>query len=375
MKRHIPPLAHRVGMRLSLRRGGADRAAPGSRPPWSGFTLVELLVVMSILVGLTALALMLLPQVTNQDRTLKATAEVQAALRNAQAMAATARLPRGVRFILRPGSPIATEMQYLETPPVIIADPNVLADPNGPNGPHVDLVYELYNGSEPSLDPSQPGNPPAGTIKRRHCYIVGLNPDQRAQVVPTATLVMPVLGAWSRIEAVGPGRNNSPAEIEVILHVYPDIPLGVETRYRTYHFGIYAPPIPLIGEPVVQLPENIGVDLQVSYPPGQPNKNYDIMFAPSGQTVFTATTATSTGTPANTPIFLWVRDYTKVPDMLPASVSPLIYNPQKFRLGGEQQIVGIRNGYVGTAPVLWPNDDGTYPANQNPFSLALSRLK
>ncbi|MCS6866939.1 MAG: prepilin-type N-terminal cleavage/methylation domain-containing protein [Gemmataceae bacterium] len=352
---------------------------PYPLPHPRGVTLVELLVVMSILVGLTALALMLLPQVTDQDRTLKATAEVQAALRSAQAMAATARLPRGVRFIARPNSLIATEMQYLEAPPVLIPDPKVLADPNGPNGPRVEFVYELYNGSEPSIDPAAPSPPPppppAGTVKRRHCYIVGLNPDQRAQVVESGTLVLPVLGAWSRIERVGPGRNNNPNEVEVLLHVYPDVPLGVETTYRTYHFGIYAPPIPLIGEPLVQLPENIGVDLEVSYPPGQLNKNYDIMFAPSGQTVFTATTATSVGTPANTNIFLWVRDYTQVPDMRPSSISPLVFDPMKFRRSGEQQIVGIRNGYVGTAPVLWPNDNGTYPPGQNPYSLAQQKLK
>ena len=45
-----------------------------------------------------------------------------------------------------------------------------------------------------------------------------------------------------------------------------------------------------------------------------------------------------------------------------------------FRRGGEQQIVGIRNGYVGTAPVLWPNADGTYTAPQNPYTLAQSKL-
>ena len=48
--------------------------------------------------------------------------------------------------------------------------------------------------------------------------------------------------------------------------------------------------------------------------------------------------------------------------------------PVKKRLT-EQQIIGIRNGYVGTAPVLWPNfPAGTYTTGQDPYTLARIKL-
>ena len=101
------------------------------------------------------------------------------------------------------------------------------------------------------------------------------------------------------------------------------------------------------------------------------------MFAPSGQTMPTANVA------ANTQVFLWVRNVTKVTNpssaTFPRSLRRADFSSgaewaNGFRRAGEQQIIGIRNGYVGTAPVLWPDDTGAYPAGQNEFSLARSKL-
>jgi prepilin-type N-terminal cleavage/methylation domain-containing protein len=366
-----------------------------------GATLVELLVAMAIITALAAMALMLMPSITNKDLTLKGTAEVQYTCKSAQNMAQSSRLPRGVRFLIRPGTQLAFEMELLEAPLILVADPDVLvakaADPSGVNGPRVEFLYELYNGTEPSIDPKDRGvSPPvvypAGTIKRRHCYIIGLNSFQEAQVADGAVLVMPVLNAWSRINGsftVVP--NLSPRTLEVVLDVYPDGSLGAggatfspvlgQSSYRTYHFGLYGPPVPLLGEPTIPLPRDIAVDLEVSYPPARPGQPYyDIMFGPSGQTISTYSTVAGapTGVTANSSVFLWVRDTSTVGTMNRASYATGADYINAFHQGGEQQIVGIRNGFVGSAPVLWPDAGGTYPivngVQQTPFSLAQNKL-
>jgi|SRR5579883_555669 len=329
-----------------------------------GVTLVELLVVMSILVALTALALMLLPSFANNTATLAGTAEVQATLRNAQAMAASARLPRGVRFLPQNNttSYICSELQYLEVPPIMIPDPQVLSSASPQFGttpatgkPYVQLIYTTAAN---------------GTVTKRQCFINNLTGDQQAQVANGATLVLPTLGAWSRIDSnLGAMPNN-----EVILDVYPDSLLGAGTSYETFYFGVYGSPVPLLGEPVVVLPKNIGVDLQVSSPGGTAGQPYDVVFAPNGQTI---TTYIPSGgiRGANTGVYLWVRDYTKTPDMLPSSTSPWTIALNKFQAGGDQQIVGIRNGYVGTAPVAWPDNGSSYTSQYGPFAIALTNLK
>jgi hypothetical protein len=149
-------------------------------------------------------------------------------------------------------------------------------------------------------------------------------------------------------------------------------PLPAPPLYRTYHFGIYGPPVPLVGEPTVPLPQNIAIDLAVSVPGGAPGAYYDILFAPSGQLVVTPT---NTALSPSSAVLLWVRDYTKVASMSPAAYggnTPAYY--AAFQMGGEQMIVGIRNGFVGSAPVLWPDATGNYGSPTGPYGPALQQL-
>jgi prepilin-type N-terminal cleavage/methylation domain-containing protein len=337
-----------------------------------GFTLIELFVVMALTAALGALTLGLLPGIVNKDNTLKATAEVQGALRIAQGHAASAKRPRGVRFLTN-GNGVATEMQYLEAPEVVVSDLQVLVQ-GRPTQPFVQFEYEYYNGSEASIDPRVPGNPVAGAIKRRHCILSGLNGDQTGALGVGATLNIPTLSFWSQIQSYNATTR------EAVLEVYPDPylgaagppaggPTGQQPVYRSYHFGLYGAPVPQLGEPTVPLPKSIkataAVDLLNSLPPGAPNVNYDIMFAPNGQTVGTRF-SNGTQIAANAGVYLWVRDVAKVPTLNQN-------NPAHFRTGGEQQIVGVRNGYVGTAPVEWPDlTTGAY--SRSPYQLARERL-
>jgi prepilin-type N-terminal cleavage/methylation domain-containing protein len=344
-----------------------------------GATLVELLVVMAILTALAGLALLIAPDVVNSDRTLSGTAEVQATLKVSQGMAANAKLPRGVRLVAPANGSIVTELQLLEMPPVMVANPTPLNTLNAALEPRVRLEYTPYNGTD--RDPARPNDPPppAGTIRSRVCEFRSLTLDQANQITGNCTLALPTLGVWAKIKAVEATPREVPAgsgqyDKQVELEVYPDAHMGANLTFLTYHFGVYLEPRPLLGEPTIQLPRNVGVDLAVSSPGGVAGQNYDIMFAPSGQLL-------TTGGQSRGQVFLWVRDFTKQPDMLPTSFGPpLTYDPMKFRRGGEQQIVGIRSASVGTAPVMWPDmTTGQYQQIagqevQDPFTLARKQL-
>jgi type II secretory pathway pseudopilin PulG len=373
--------------------------------PRRGATLVELLVVITIMVALLSLALMVVPNINQTNAVQKAAGEVQSAFKTAQAQASATRLPRGVRFLVNNGY-VATELQYLEMPPVIVSDPQALTavptDPNGANtpyGPRVEFSYVLAGA--PAMGATNP--PPVNAVTNRHCYVRGLTTDQAAQVVPGATLVLPVLGAWARItsaswvqpsapltsSAPAPGpytytstHTNAPAvDLEAVLDVYPDALLGTATSYRTFHFGIYGAPVPLLAEPTVLLPTGIAADLQISYPALQTQlQNYDVMFSPNGPTVGTGNVA------ANTNVYIWIRDITKTTN--PSGTAPtsmylgnfptVATYIAAFPIEGDQVIVGVRaGGFIGTAPVNWPSVPTSttgYPSGQDAFTLARQQL-
>jgi prepilin-type N-terminal cleavage/methylation domain-containing protein len=376
-----------------------------------GFTLVEMLVVMGIIVLISAAAMLVVPAALNKDRSTDAVTNVKLWLEIAQARAARDGAPRGLRFIVDPTklSPISvppsptgsderlwvTEVQYIEAPPVLVFNPN----PPYPNGfvgtvpnlqphpltPRVEFVYTVAG------PPAMATDPPQGTIINRQCFIRGLTFDQGLQVINATginnqpTLWLPVLGTWHRIFATIPdpatGANPRPDPavnptsyfVEVRLSDpsdlttgYPDMQLGASTYYVTYHFGIYAPARPLLGEPTMQLPTNTCVDLTndpnpaapkiVSTPgivPNQPSpllQDYDILFAPSGSVAFTPTIG---GAPQ---IFLCVRD--------PRRGSPMnLFDANQIRQGGEMMILGIksRSGAITAQPV---------DLNGDPYSFA-----
>jgi prepilin-type N-terminal cleavage/methylation domain-containing protein len=368
-----------------------------------GVTLIELLVVMAILTALLALALMVVPNVNQQNAVVKGTSEVQAAFKTAQAMAAQAQMPRGVRFVVNNGF-VANELQYIEMPLLIVSNPQALvagaADPqaqNNPYGPRCEISYTLTGAS------ANGGPPPQNTITARHCYLRGLPLTQGTQIVAGTTLMLPTLGSFSQIisanwiapsapltstaAAPGPFTYTSPqsglvaADLEVILQIYPDQFLGTATAFRTFHFGIYTPPIPLLAESTVPLPPGIVADLQVSYPPlNAPGQNYDVLFSPAGPTISSPNIA------ANTNVYIWIRDNTKITN--PGAARQTSMNPpdfggnypafvDAFRRSGEQYLVGIRSGgLVGTAPVNRPTPpaSGGSFANYAPFAFAQQRL-
>lgn len=82
-----------------------------------GFTLVELLVVITILIVLAGLTLGLVNNTQNEDRVRAGAAQVQSFLEGARDRAIHAKEPRGVRFLVDADDPtVATSMLYIGPP-------------------------------------------------------------------------------------------------------------------------------------------------------------------------------------------------------------------------------------------------------------------
>jgi hypothetical protein len=274
-----------------------------------------------------------------------------------------------------------TELQYIETPPVLVANPNqtTVADLNTPPAtgytsasPRVEVRYTV-------------GTTGAINANGRQVFILNLTGDQSTALVAataanTFLLGIPEFnGFWGRITGFNAGTGLATLDTQSLLLL--DEYMGGSTQTLSYRFGIYAPPQPLVAEPNVALPRNICVDLTPavtsgttithapSVPAGTSGLDYDILFAPNGQVLNRGAGASVQGQ-----IFLWVRDYTKAANPLVVlnAGPPLTYDLVPFQGGGEQQLVAlkVKSGAVGTFPVLWPNQAGQYAANQDPYSFA-----
>ncbi len=385
---------------------------PVLRAARRAFTLIELLVAMSIIVVLTSLVLLVMTNINERDGTTDAAGLTRQWLMISKARAGRDNAPRGIRLVtgLDPNNPaktsqfLSTEAQYIEAPPILITYPAFNGD-QVPTGSATDpAVLFTYTLSPVAL----PGPPPVfvGSITNRQCQIVNLKGTDAVQIVPNSLLQLPVLGSWHRITAVSVPVQGPVGYwmVNVGLDSWPDSQLGAAGMsngspcYTTQLFGISAPPRPLIGEPPLQLPKNIcidvtpytqlnGVNPPFIYPPSLPSAqvngagqalDYDILFTPNGHVL-----PIGAGAQADGAIYLWHRDYTKLKNA--AVNAPLIvtnvgpgpaftrtYDLSQFQNGGEQQIVAIRckSGSLGQFPVLWPNGGGQYTPGEDPYTLA-----
>ncbi|QDU22052.1 prepilin-type N-terminal cleavage/methylation domain-containing protein [Urbifossiella limnaea] len=360
----------------------------------AGFTLVELLVAIAIIVVLAAISAAVLPSIVEQDRTTDAAATIRQHLMIAKARATRESNGRGVRFILDSGlsdpsrlsgvdasgfvygALLSTEMQYIEAAPTIVPNPLGLTTRDPVTG----------------LDPAYVEFDPTTSA----CTLFNLDPLSEAILVMQNDLAArwfpklycPVLGPdafgrTQRFEIHRLTQQGSSRNWTVVLDRQPHSLIGAGTTERVYRFAIEPRSRALLGEPNIPLPKNVCVDLNqfVSLPGarvvnGQPI-DFEVMFAPSGQVV----DPVSAGQ-----IYLWVRDYTKTNpttgkplDMRPALpnagnlAAAFDYGNQfQFEIGGDQQLVAIKakTGAMGVFPVNWPNATGIYATTPGPYTLA-----
>ena len=351
-----------------------------------GFTLVELLIALAIMVTLATFALAVLPDALSQDRTSDAANLTRQWLMVAKARAGRDQLPRGVRLVANVqtvtiNSPstmtfqqnLVNELQFIESPP-----PFVPAN-GAPGGPTVTISTTTPGGAWTCQLP-----------------VAGFTLDQLNQIGneivngatngTPPTLALPQLGSgvWPKVSGISPlppyTANQFPPigtlpslTLTLQAGTFDQSQLGAGTVYSTPGFAFYFAPRPLLGEPTLQLPTNSCIDLtQSTVPPAGPappapppyivnpsnpqgtNTDADILFAPNGQVIPTNFTAGAGQ------IFLWVRDFTKTPAPLiqtsPPS-SPQTFFATPFQQGGEQQIVTLKtkSGGLGVFPIAWPD--------------------
>jgi prepilin-type N-terminal cleavage/methylation domain-containing protein len=350
-------------------------AAPLPTGRRAGFTLVELLVAMTVIVVLAAIAIAVVPGAMENDRTTDAAATIRQHLMIAKARATRESNGRGIRFIVTtdPNTPAktnaawSTEMQYIESAPTIVPNPFGLTQPTV--GATVGDPFVEFDYTDPNNPVCRMKNVELGG--RASEVLTVIENDLGANWFPK--LYCPVLGpdAFGRTQRfevidINPRPSKAAAgtrDWTLSLFNYPTTLMGSGQTQRVYRFAIEPRSRPLLGEPNVTLPKNVCVDLEASVPSVRvvtlPNgttvqTDYEVMFAPNGQVL----DPDSSGQ-----IYLWVRDYTKYatnPARVVTPGPPPTYDVAAFQQGGEQQLVAIKakTGALGVFPVMWP-DAGT----------------
>ncbi len=273
----------------------------GRRP---GFTLVEMLVVIGLILVLATLTVAIAPRFQERQKLAKASDQLQGWLLIAKMRAKNDRTPTGVRIYLTGTPPRATELAYLQQPDdfrvgrLSVSNPGNVADIT---------AGDLTGGAaDPALWPVQPGD---------YLEIKGGGlPHQLVRI------------------------SNTPPRLEVFASNVPPFPYQVTP---TEDYRIIREPRLLQGEAPLQLAQDIVIDFapillgpsgpsqprSVGFPPSN-KPYYDLLFSPSGGVIRPVA--------GGDKIMLWLRDITQ------DATSP-----------GEQILVTIhlRTGLIAAHPV------------------------
>src|SRR5262249_23468684 len=253
----------------------------------TGFTLVELLVVIGILLALAGLGILFLPGVQQSQPAARGPPAVQGALLIAKQRAVRDQGPRGLRLIIDDVNVgYVIKLQYIEQPD------------------------DFSGGVLTTHPPAMPATPPPFT----QVMLTGVdlwNGDNGSDKTRWHVLEGDYLeifggGQTYRIKTV---TSNGP-DSGLILHGPADTPpgAGIATAITegTKNYRIIRTPR-ITGEDVIQLPDNVAIDLNTNWlppPPSGPPNGYsqlnplpktpanapsiDILFAPSGRLLYPA---------------------------------------------------------------------------------------
>jgi prepilin-type N-terminal cleavage/methylation domain-containing protein len=270
--------------------------------PRSGFTLIEMLVVIGIMVIIATLGYLLIPNLSRNKGVPNAVTQLEGWIRVTKGQALRDGAPRGIRLVMDPNNPTrVTYLQYIEQP-----------EPLAPRGP-------LQRAYITTLNPLTPLPPPYPNPTPSFVDLVLIDPATGS----------PVAGAnWddpanpqidvgdflelntspnliARITAIGPS-GSFPGLPRVRLILDRSVPgTDVNPLLLADGFRIIRAPRPLQGEPMLQMHKDVYIDLADCYPcpvnlgapsgsppygnsftyytPWSPTGNIDILFNSNGQ--------------------------------------------------------------------------------------------
>lgn len=256
-----------------------DRA-PGKR---SGFTLVEMLVVLAIILTLSVLTVLFMPRIQERQKVARGADFLQGWLLKAKQLALRNLIATGIRFQVVPSTSFVRDSQYVQKP-----------DDYAPSGTY--SADTLFKGPVNPMDPLQGfAFGPKVNLFGSSAIATG---DETSAVQVGDYLQLRGEGLVHRITGFPDPRDPT----RCLLQSAPQNPPGPGCTFR-----IIRQPRLLPGEEPLQLPQDVAIDLskslnvptrQSSGPPFR-----EILFSPSGRVVGQGT--------GNTPIVLWVRDVTQ----------------------------------------------------------------
>ena len=263
-----------------------------------GFTLVEMLVVILLLLILATLTVALTPRFAGQQNLAKGAQQLQGWLLIAKQRARRDQMPTGVRLI--PDAVGRVRELHLVQVPDHFKGGTVEVNGNMVNGSGVNFWGE-YTGSASDqwFWPVQPGD---------YFEVKGGGLVHRISAVQAAQLTL---------ESAVPNR-----------------------IYATEDYRVIRRPRLLSGESAMLLPPDIGIDLATNQqygnalPASNPDRSVDLLFAPSGELINGVTSTPFVG--------LWLRDTTADgPGGLPAE------------FGGDPVLIAVqkKTGLIGVQPV------------------------
>jgi prepilin-type N-terminal cleavage/methylation domain-containing protein len=273
--------------------------------PRGGFTLVEMLVVITILAALAGLAVLLFPRLQDSQKSTKAADLVQQQLFVSKQMALRDQLPRGVRLVSSLGSPTGPfdQLQLIEQPPAYSTG--------------VVPTQLIITNATSTWQP----DPITGW------YIVPFDKDPISGAMPDFSTGAVLPGDMLDLTAGGDTYTNTPpGAMHLIMKVQALPPqVWILTQPQISYTGspfpsyyrIIRSPRPLTGEAVVNLPKTAAGDIsmvvdspstvyanakptQGSLIPQDTDGNYEVLFDPSGKVL------RASGSQGK--VVLWVKD-------------------------------------------------------------------
>jgi prepilin-type N-terminal cleavage/methylation domain-containing protein len=343
-----------------------------ARTQRSGFTLVELLVVITIILVLAALVVFIIPNVNDNLQATNAAAQLQQWLEVAKQRAARDRSLRGLRLL--PGSGTTTQVtdlvylvqaddyylgfKQVNDPLAAAANPPVKktiysrATLNNVAGAGV-VTFDMFDPETGIANPPQAPTPPRTVAKAGQA--AALNPVQVGDHI-----VFDGGGPVYQIAAVtAPAGAITGGTLTLATAFPPTVAAG----YTTMEYRIIRQPRP-DGDEQLQMPQNVIIDVSgkgtqngVSFPTLAPYDltmtatGIDIMFTPDGRV---------TGTLAGMDkIILWVRDKTVAGDQ------------------GDPTLVVVypRTGLIAAQPVDLSNYNSVTLTNSTPYTFTKTGVR